>query len=106
MEPQVLSSFSSSFSPGPQLCMMQLGGVSSPQLTQARHSHMLRGLSPSMTLDPVALTGATVILRRGLAEVFCSRSPAKTGTPFHVNVQQIAGQEEHSSYAQHVGRDC
>lgn len=81
---------------------MQLGGVSSPQLSQARHSHMLRGLSPSMTLDPVALTGATVVLRRGLAEVFCSRSPAKTGTPFHVNVQQTAGQEEHSSYAQHV----
>lgn len=63
---------------------------------------MLKGLSPSMTLDPVTLTGATVILRRGLAEVFCSRSPAKPGTPSRVNVQQITGQEEHSSYAQHV----
>lgn len=32
-----------SLSPGPQLCTVQLGGMSSPQLTQARHSHMLRG---------------------------------------------------------------
>lgn len=58
-----------------------------------------------MTLDPIALTGATVILRKGLAEVFCSRSPAKPGTPSRVNVQQITGREEHSSYAQHVWQE-
>lgn len=55
-----------------------------------------------MTLDLVALTGATVILRRGLAALFCFCSPTKPGTLSRVNVQQITGQEEHSSYAQHV----
>lgn len=38
--------FSFSLCPGPQLYTVQLEGVSSPQLTQARHSHTLRGLLP------------------------------------------------------------